>query len=315
MARAIRFSTEVNSYTTQNGSFQISTRNSGMGKSATTGFYSMIEPPAGGYTFYQNKATDGPSIILCHSDQELLTVVNAHGHNFTTVSDVLLAAQSGAETFTVATGLELWLDARNPNSYDGSTIWKDLSGYGRHANLVGTVNFSNNLLVVEPSQITDVIVLPNEPLAEAATADPTNWTIQLTLSIDTNPSPTTYFCSIATPTNQNAFILQRTAGRVQVYSETLLSGAHLSYTDGELFQLTVVNRDNITELWKNQTLAGTYSSPNDLATVAGWTLNQEQDGILSGYDASQATAMSVEQVRFWGKAISEAEIAFLWQSH
>lgn len=314
MARAIRFSTAAYPNATQNGAFQISTRNSGMGSSATTGFYSMIEPPAGGYTFYQHKATNGPSIILCQDDQELLTVVNAHGHNFTTVLDVLLAAQSGEETFTVTTGLELWLDARNSDSYDGTTTWKDLSGYGHHANLVGTVNFDNGLLVVEPNQTTDVIVLPNEPLAEAATEDPTNWTIQLTLSIDANPSDTTYFCSVATPANQNAFILQRSSGRVEIYSETLLSGNHLDYNEGELFQLTVVNRDNVTELWKNETLAGTYSSPNNLATVAGWTLNQEQDGILGGYDASQATAMSVEQVRFWGKAISEAEIASLWRS-
>lgn len=106
MARAIRFSTSAHSNTTQRGTFQISTRNSGMGKSATIGFYSMIDPPAGGYTFYQHKANNGPSIILCQDDQELLTVVNAHGHNFTTVSDVLLAAQSGAETFTVVTSNE-----------------------------------------------------------------------------------------------------------------------------------------------------------------------------------------------------------------
>ena len=313
MARTIRFSTTAHPNATQNGAFQIATRNSGMGRSSTSGFYSMIEPPTGGYTFYQNKATNGPSIILCHSDQELLTVVNAHGHNFTTVSDVLLAAQSGAETFTVTTGLELWLDARNPASYDGTTIWKDLSGYGHHATLVGNVQFSNTTLVVNPNQTTDVRVLPNEPLADASANDPANWTIQFTLSLD-DLTATNYFCSIATPADQNAFILQKNAGTVQVYNETLLSGSNLSYTPGELFQLTVVNRNNITELWKNETLAGTYSSPNNLATVAGWALNQEQDGILSGYDAGQATAMSVEQVRFWGKAISEGEISSIWRS-
>lgn len=313
MARTIRFSSTPHPNATQNGAFQIATRNSGMGRSSTSGFYSMIEPPTGGYTFYQNKATNGPSIILCHSDQELLTVVNAHGHNFTTISDVLLAAQSGAETFTVTTGLELWLDARNPASYDGTTVWKDLSGYGHHATLVGAVNFSNNLLVVNANQATDVIVLPNEPLADASANDAANWTIQFTLSLD-DLTAGNYFCSIATPENQNAFILQKNAGTIQVYSETLLSGSNLSYTPGELFQLTVVNRNNITELWKNETLAGTYSSPNNLATVAGWALNQEQDGILDGYDPTQATAMSVEQVRFWGKAISEAEIVSLWRS-
>lgn len=313
MARTIRFSTAAHPNATQNGAFQIATRNSGMGRSSTSGFYSMIEPPTGGYTFYQNKATNGPSIILCHSDQELLTVVNAHGHSFTTVSDVLLAAQSGAETFTVTTGLELWLDARNPASYDGTTIWKDLSGYGHHATLVGNVQFSNNTLIVNPNQTTDVIVLPNEPLAAASADDPANWTIQFTLSLN-DLTANNYFCSIATPADQNAFILQKNAGTIQVYNETLLSGSNLSYTPGELFQLTVVNRNNITELWKNETLAGTYSSPNNLATVAGWALNQEQDGILGGYDAGQATAMSVEQVRFWGKAISEAEIISIWRS-
>jgi len=40
----------------------------------------------------------------------------------------------------------------------------------------------------------------------------------------------------------------------------------------------------------------------------GWVLNQEQDGTLSGFDASQATDIAVSSIRLYNKTLSQDEV-------
>ena len=47
-----------------------------LGPTSTTGFYAGITPPAGGYTIYQNKASQGPSIYVVNNDTELVNYTN-----------------------------------------------------------------------------------------------------------------------------------------------------------------------------------------------------------------------------------------------
>lgn len=42
---------------------------------ANTGFYNTIIPPAGGYTFYKTKTTNGPIIKVANNDTELINII------------------------------------------------------------------------------------------------------------------------------------------------------------------------------------------------------------------------------------------------
>jgi hypothetical protein len=58
------------------------------GPTSTTGFYGGINPPNGGYTIYENKATQGPSICTPSSDAELISVTNQiAGASYTTINE------------------------------------------------------------------------------------------------------------------------------------------------------------------------------------------------------------------------------------
>lgn len=60
------------------------------GPTSSTGFWSGITPPAGGYTIYQNKAANGPSIRTVASDAELITVTaQITGTVYATAADCL----------------------------------------------------------------------------------------------------------------------------------------------------------------------------------------------------------------------------------
>ncbi len=43
------------------------------GPTSTSGFYTGINPPIGGYTVYMNKASGGPSIVCPANDADLIT--------------------------------------------------------------------------------------------------------------------------------------------------------------------------------------------------------------------------------------------------
>ena len=60
------------------------------GPTSSTGFWSGITPPAGGYTIYQNKAANGPSIRTAANDAELITVTaQITGTVYATAADCL----------------------------------------------------------------------------------------------------------------------------------------------------------------------------------------------------------------------------------
>jgi len=163
MPNGIRFTTgSTVSGSLRRGNMLIGNNTADYGSS----FFNGITPPSGGYTIYQNKATQGPSIYVVSSDAQLVDVTNkqvagttASPASFTTAAQCLnyYATQSDKLCVNfdyegiVTNGLVLNLDAGFDPSYPntGST-WYDLSGNSNNGTLTNgpTFNLANSGSIV-----------------------------------------------------------------------------------------------------------------------------------------------------------------------
>ena len=77
MFKTIKYATSgTQTLTRRKGNWLIGETNTGYGPTSSTGLYTAIEQPEGGYTLYLNKATQGPSIYVFNNNQELLDFCN-----------------------------------------------------------------------------------------------------------------------------------------------------------------------------------------------------------------------------------------------
>ena len=117
-------------------------------------FYSGVNPPAGGYTIYLNKASGGPSIYCPANDSQLISITNQiAGASYTTAAQCLsyFAGQSDKLCVNfnyesiVTDGLVLNLDAGFAGSYPTTgTTWYDLSGNTNNGTLVNGPTYSSD---------------------------------------------------------------------------------------------------------------------------------------------------------------------------
>ena len=88
MPNSVKYNTESEANALRVGNMHIGTGDVPKGPTSTTGFYDAINPPNGGYTIYENKATQGPSICTPSSDAELISVTNQiAGASYTTINE------------------------------------------------------------------------------------------------------------------------------------------------------------------------------------------------------------------------------------
>ena len=131
------------------------------GPTSGTSYWSGISPPTSGYTIYENKVTNGPSIRVPSSSAVLIDYVNRlySGSSITTeagaltyfnsLNTVICVNRDYEEIVTV--GLILLLDAGFSPSYPKSgTSWTDLSFSGNNGTLTNgpTFNSSNGGSIV-----------------------------------------------------------------------------------------------------------------------------------------------------------------------
>lgn len=91
MAHSIKYnSSSSETLCEKKGNWWITSSDVIKGPTSSTGFWSGITPPAGGYTIYENKAANGPSIRTAASDSELITVTaQISGTVYATAADCL----------------------------------------------------------------------------------------------------------------------------------------------------------------------------------------------------------------------------------
>ena len=139
----------------------------GYGPTDTTGFYSGIEIPDGGYAFYQG-SEGGFTYYTANNDDQLVALVNSATGNSFDISESLhyIAQQDGMavmkknENQIVTDGLVLNLDASSLLSYPttGSTIY-DISGGGDNGTLTNGPTF-NSKGYLEFDGVDDWLTVP-----------------------------------------------------------------------------------------------------------------------------------------------------------
>ena len=77
MANAIKYNVSAETLALKKGNFWIGTGDVGKGPTSSTGFYNGLEPPAGGFTIYLNKASGGPSIYTVSNEAQLTALTNS----------------------------------------------------------------------------------------------------------------------------------------------------------------------------------------------------------------------------------------------
>lgn len=118
----------------------------GYGPTATTGFWNGITPATNGYTIYQHKSANGPSIFTAANDSTLISTLQLMGSTGSTVSNVLDWALQQAnimvanidypETLPSLTTRFTFFDAGYVSSYPRqNTVWRDLSTNARNGTL------------------------------------------------------------------------------------------------------------------------------------------------------------------------------------
>ena len=157
----IKYSTTPDSKSLKVGNFSLGVSNSAYGETSSTGYWNGISPPTSGYTIYENKVTNGPSIRVPSDSATLIDYANRlySGSSITTEAGALtyfnslntvICANINYEEI-VTSGLTLLLDAGFTPSYPKSgTAWTDLSFSGNNATLYNgpTYNSSNGGSVV-----------------------------------------------------------------------------------------------------------------------------------------------------------------------
>jgi hypothetical protein len=126
MPNAIKYSTSAQTLALKKGNFWIGTGDVPKGPTSSTDYWNGITPPAGGYTIYLNKASNGPSIYVASNDSQLIDFTNRiAGANYTTATECLnyFAGQSDKMVLNsdypniVTNGLIMELDSSITPSY------------------------------------------------------------------------------------------------------------------------------------------------------------------------------------------------------
>lgn len=184
----IKYSTATQSGTLRIGNFHLGISDIEWGPTETTGFYSGITPPTGGYTIYLNKAQDGPSIYTATDDDQLIGLVNSvFGTNSTTISDTISFLNSTSDTIIinkdyepiVTDGILLNLDPSFVSSYPrGGTKFFNIANASNNSTLTNGPSYSNingGAIIFDGSN--DTIVIDQEIVTQ-------NWTIGYWQSVD-----------------------------------------------------------------------------------------------------------------------------------
>jgi hypothetical protein len=158
----IKYSTTPDDKSIKSGNYTIGIASgTTYGPTSSTSYWSGISPPSGGYTIYENKAAEGPSIRVPSDSATLIDYANRlySGSSITTEEGALsyfnglnnvICTNINYEEI-VTSGLTLLLDAGFTPSYPKSgTSWTDLSFSGNNATLYNgpTFNSSNGGSIV-----------------------------------------------------------------------------------------------------------------------------------------------------------------------
>ena len=153
MPNTIKYSTTGDTLSLRKGNWYIGVGDTGKGPTSDSGHWNGITPTAGGYTIYENKASNGPSIRVPADDSTLINYANNFygGSNISSVYSAITYLNSNTTTMVVnkdyegvlTNGLVFSVDAGfTPSFYTSGSTWKDISLSGATATLFNSPSFS-----------------------------------------------------------------------------------------------------------------------------------------------------------------------------
>jgi hypothetical protein len=90
MPNIIKYTTGSESLAFKKNNFYIGVGDVGKGDTSSSGYYNGYAPPTNGYTIYLNKESGGPSIYVCSTDSEVISITNRVAvQSFTTIIQCL----------------------------------------------------------------------------------------------------------------------------------------------------------------------------------------------------------------------------------
>jgi len=155
MANVIKSATTISNGTIKRNNFLIGIDSSTVfGPTSSTNFWAGVVPPSSGYTVYEQKSQQGPSIRVAQNDSELITIAKQYGGtNITTIYDALNYFNGSSNYLVtnidypsiVTSGLTLLYDAGYIPSYPRTgTTCNDLIGTNNGSLLSGTTYSSSS---------------------------------------------------------------------------------------------------------------------------------------------------------------------------
>ena len=156
MPNSIKYSLSTQTLALKKGNFWIGTGDVSKGDTSTSGYWNGITPPAGGYTIYLNKATQGPSIFVAANDAELISLTNRiAGTSYTTKNECLNYYMTQTDKVVtnmnypsiVTDGLVMSFDSAYTLGYpqNGSSIYDMSGGSSYSGNMYGNSSWANNI--------------------------------------------------------------------------------------------------------------------------------------------------------------------------
>lgn len=154
MANYVKYSTNAQTNALKMGNFWLGPVNDGKGPTSSTGYYTALNPPSGGFTIYLNKASNGPSIYQASNESQLVSITNQiGGTSFTTSAQCLTWYVTQTDKFCVnreyegivTNGLTFLVDPGFTPSYprSGTTLY-DLNGTNNPTLVNGVAYSSDN---------------------------------------------------------------------------------------------------------------------------------------------------------------------------
>ena len=224
MPNTIKYSTTGDTLSLKKGNWYVGVGDVKKGPTSETGHWNGITPSAGGYTIYENKVVNGPSIRVPADNTTLINYANNFygGSNITTTYSAITYLNNNTTTMVVnkdyesviTNGLIYSVDAGYiPSYYTSGSSWYDISVSGNTTTLVNspiytgtsggyiTFNKSNSQYATSTdlgnlsNWTAEVWVRFKSSLTNQVSSVITNQfnlSSSLNFSIGTNNAPTTY---------------------------------------------------------------------------------------------------------------------------
>ena len=270
----------------------------GYGPTDTTGFYSGIEIPDGGYAFYQGSA-GGFTYYTANNDDQLVALVNSATGNSFDISESLhyIAQQDGMavmkknENQIVTDGLVLNLDASSLLSYPTTeSKWYDLSKDNNNITLLNGAEFDNKSIIFDGTD-TDAVVSFSEISSDSGS-------IEVIFEKKDNVANEFLFAKVGASTNR--YYLRQTGTNMDAVRGNPLTSAQFDTPDLNKFTHLVMTWD------KDTIYAYTNAQLNDSTSYTNPGTNIS-DGQLGGGPGGNIQ-MSLSKFKMYDKTLSLDEI-------